>query len=67
MTDTLDKTTTAALIKHMRDEEVSTAYKVALMNIVWSVYDTDIDPDPVTEAEADAILSEMPTSYEQED
>lgn len=67
MSDPLDKTTTAALIKYLREEEMSTAYKVALINIIWSVYDADMDAEPVSEAEADAILAEMPTSYDEED
>jgi len=62
----IDKQTAAAFVKHLREDGDVGAVKVAIMNIVWSLYTNDIDLPEVTEEEADEILEELPTSYDRE-
>ena len=55
------------MINHLRQQDIPTAHKVAMINILWSFYDVDLEVEPVSDQKADEILSEMPTTFEIED
>ena len=66
-TDPIDKRAAASMINHLRQQDIPTAHKVAMINILWSFYDVDLEVELVSDEKADQILSEMPTTFERED
>ena len=63
----IDKRAAASMINHLRQQDIPTSHKVAMINILWSFYDVDLEVEPVCDQKADEILSEMPTTFERED
>lgn len=70
MVDINDPRPYAHMVQNIREKEMAPPQKVAMINIVWTMYDSlaEIPEDEfdVDLEEAEDIMSELPTSYDDE-